>query len=195
MCTPSLLLGTIGGQVIAGPTGALMISKATAGLFGAGGIFSWGTTLGTLSSVGGAVGALMSGAQASADNKYRAQMAGYQAQIDENNDLAAQYSAEYDRQKFEDRFKREILAKQGPGYAASGVVINQDTPAQIADDAFKEGKLEELAILYKGDTAAAAARQSAIGQRFAAVNYRSKAESSKTASYIDAGTSLLSAFS
>jgi hypothetical protein len=187
MCDPIFWTGVAANTA----TGA----AATSGLFGAGGVFSIGTALGTVSSIGGAASSLMGGSQTSANYKYQAQMAGYQAQIYENNALAAQYSAEYDRQKFEDRFKREILAKQGPGYAASGVVINQDTPAQVADDAFKEGKQEELALLYRGQTAANAARQNALGYRFAAKNYRTNVGSSRTAGYIGAGTSLLSAFS
>ena len=187
MCSPIFWTGL---SAAASPTGL-----ATSGLFGAGGAFSLGTTLGTVSSVGGAFSSLTSGAQTSANYEYQAQMAGYQAQIYENNALAAEYSAEYDRQKFEDRFKREILAKQGPGYAVSGVVINQDTPAQVADDTFREGKLEELALLYRGKTAESAARQGAIGQRAASAIYRTNVESSRTAGYIGAGTSLLSAFS
>jgi hypothetical protein len=165
-------------------------TAATAGLFGAGGAFSLGTTLSTLSYVGSAAMSLANAAQGNAQLQYQAGMAGYRAQINENNAMAARFSARYDADAFQRRFNL-ATSGQGPGYAASGVVINQDTPAMISDDTVMEGQLERLAILYRGNTAATAAEQGAAGERAASGAYKSRAEGLKTAGYIGAGTSLM----
>lgn len=191
MCDPMFWMGMTAAQSAA--AGGAFV--ATSGLFGAAGAFSISATLGTLGAVGTAMSLFSAGEQKAENYQYQAHLSDYQAQIDENNVLAAQYSAEYDRQKFADMYKRQVISRQGPKYAASGVVINQDTPGLIADEAFREGKLEELAILYKGKTTATAARQKSLAQKYASVNYRINAENARTAGYIGAGTSLLSAFS
>ena len=217
MCEPvtasALLVGTAAGVGTAATTAAGMVitgagigaataavgsaaaiaaggTAATAGLFGAGGAFSLGTTLSTLGRIGSGAMQLASSAQGAAYAEYQAGMADRAARVNENNALAARYKSEFDAETFERRFKL-ATSGQGPSYATSGVVINQDTPAMIADDTAGDLAEERLAILYGGNVAATAAEQGAAGERAASEAYKSRAGSLETAGYIGAGTSLL----
>jgi hypothetical protein len=188
MCDPIFGFGV----AASGMAGTSSFVAATSGLFGTGGAFSIGTTLSTLSTAGSFLGNIMGGQQRSADLKYQAQMANYRATIDGNNALAAEYAAEYDRQLFEDKFRRTVIAKQAPGWAISGVVGTTGTPLMVAQETFVAGLREEDAILYGGQVASNANTQNALGQRFAASNLNSRAGSESRAGYINAGRSLLS---
>lgn len=187
MCPP-LLLGT----AAISATGTTAAVAATSGLFGAGGVFSLGATLSTLGTVGSVFSTFAKGQQKGANLEYQGQMARYRATIDDNNALSAKYAAEHDRQMFEDRYKRTILAKQAPGYAISGVVGTAGTPLMVQTESYLEGLREEEAIKYTGQTAAAAHRQAAIGERYAAANYDISAGRARMGGYISAGTSLMS---
>ena len=190
MCPP-LLFGTAAMAATAGAFGTTAAVAATSGLFGTAGAFTWGATLSTIGAVGGAMSSFMTGQQQSANLQYQANMANYNAQVADNNALSAQYAAEHERQMFEDRYKRTVLAKQAPGYAISGVVGTAGTPLMVQAESYLEGLREEEAIKYTGQTAAAARRQEAIGHRYAAANYMSSAGSARMAGYVGAGTSLL----
>ena len=193
----AILVGTAGagaagiGFGVMGTAGsAALASAGTAGLFGAGGVFSLGTTLSTLGQIGSVAMKLASSAQGSAYAEYQAGMAGYRARIDENNALAARYKSAHDAAMFESRFNL-ATSGQGPSYATSGVVINQDTPLEVASATYTEGQLEKLAILYGGNVAATASEQGAAAERAASEAYKSRAESSRTVGAIGAGTSLM----
>tara|TARA_R110000765_G_scaffold109196_7_gene200314 strand:- start:197 stop:853 length:657 start_codon:yes stop_codon:yes gene_type:complete len=183
---------TAGAALLSTVPGAFATIPAYSGLFGSAGAYSLGTTLGTLSNVGGFLSSMMGGQQAAANLEYQSNMANYRAQIDSNNALAATYAAEHDRQMFEDRYKRTVLAKQAPGWAISGVVGTTGTPLMVAEESFLEGMREEDAILYGGQVSSNASSQDALGQRYAASNYSAGVGPTKTASYINAGKSLLS---
>ena len=153
-------------------------------------VFSLGSTLSTFSSVFSAFNSLAGAGQNAANYEYQGRMAEYRAAIDNNNALAARYSADYDRQIFQD--KRSVLAKQAPGWAISGVVGTTGTPLMVAQESFMEGLREEAAIDYGGDVAVAANRQNAIGQRFAASNLKASASRERIGGVFGAGKSLLS---
>jgi|TARA_R110000751_G_scaffold45774_2_gene103543 hypothetical protein len=201
MCDPvtasALLVGTtavpavaaVGAGIGFGVMGTVG-TAATAGLFGAGGAFSLATTLSTLGQIGSAAMQLANSAQGSAYAEYQSGMAGYRAQVNQNNALAARYKSQYDAETFERRFKL-AMSGQGPSYATSGVVVNQDTPAMIADNTAGVLAEERLAILYGGNVAATAAEQGAAGERAASSAYRGQAGSFRPAGYIGAGTSLM----
>ena len=176
MCEPILF----GATAAASSTGA-----ATAGLIGFGGEFALGQALGTFGTMASVGGALYSGATQSANNKYMAQIAEYNAQVGENNAIMAERAAEHEADLFDDKLKR-LISKQKTGYAKGNVVINQDTPLDVTVDTASEGALERLAILYRGDVQAAADRTGAQGQRFAAVNHRANAGRARVGSYINA---------
>lgn len=187
MCTAAILFGV---KAVAATATAPAIAVSS-GLLGTAGAFTWGSTLQTIGAFGGAMSALMTGQQQSANLQYQSNMANYNAKVAENNALSAQYAAEHERQMFEDRYKRTVLAKQAPGYAISGVVGTAGTPLMVQAESYLEGLREEEAIKYSGQTAAAARRQEAIGLRYAAANYMTGAGSARVASYVGAGTSLL----
>lgn len=196
MCPP-LLFGTAAATAATSATGAFVAS--TAGLLGSGGAFNLAT--GTLTSglfSGGAgslfnvgsmlvqgVGQLYSGAQQSANYEYQARMAEYNRRIYENNAIMAEREAE-DRADASDERIRALMGTQATRYASSGVVINQDTPLNLAINTATAGAQERLNILYSGKTSAAAARQGAVGQTAAAQNFRSSADSAFASSAIGA---------
>ena len=140
---------TAGAALLSTVPGAFATIPAYSGLFGSAGAYSLGTTLGTLSNVGGFLSSMMGGQQAAANLEYQSNMANYRAQIDSNNALAA-------------------------------------------EESFLEGMREEDAILYGGQVSSNASSQDALGQRYAASNYSAGVGPTKTASYINAGKSLLS---
>ena len=182
--TPAVTQATVVGSTVFMSTVTPAV-PATSGLFGSAGAFSLGTTLSTLGQGFGILSALSSSAQQSANMEYQAQMFEYNRKIGENNALAAEYAAAQEADLFDDRLK-VILASQGPRYAKSGVVINQDTPLEIAVDTAAEGAAERLAILHGGVVAASAARTNAQGQQFAANNARLNAGAARTSGYLNA---------
>jgi len=190
MCTPAILafLGTGAAATGVGTSAAV---AATSGLFGSGGVFSLGATMTTLGTIGAVGGLGMAAQQNIANLEYQTSMANYNVKVAENNALASEFAAQHEAEVFEDRFRR-LQASQGPKYAAAGVLINQDTPLAVDIDTAKQGALEKLAILYSGKVRSGAARQAAIGQKYAAVNYASMVRPTATAGALGAGTSLLS---
>ena len=164
-------------------------TAATAGLFGAGGAFSLGTTLSTLGTAFSAFNFITGGIQKSQQYKYQAQMMEYNAAIADNNAIAAKRAAEYEADVFRDRAKR-VMSSQGPRYAKAGVVINEDTPLDVQVASAAESRADELAILYRGDLNAYSARTAAQGQRAAAANYQSQSGYALTAGLINAGAAV-----
>jgi len=191
MCTPEILafLGTGTAAVAATETTAAIASSA--GLFGAKEVFSLGATLSTLGTVAAVGGAAMAAQQNIANLEYQTSMANYNATVAENNALASEFAAQHEAEVFKDRFRR-LRASLGPKYALAGVVINRDTPLAVDIAMAEQGALEEFAILYSGKVRSGAARQAAIGQKYAAVNYASMVRPTATAGALGAGTSLLS---
>ena len=98
----------------------------------------------------------------------------------------AEYSAEVDAQNFDKRL-RSIMGRQNVLAAASNVVINQDSPLNVAADTAREGMLERLQILNRGEIAASASRAKALGETSAAETARANAATIPTTT----GVSLL----
>lgn len=201
--------------------GALTLgSSATVGLIGAGGamnlaagsltggLFSggWGTVLGIASLGTSAYGQYSQGKITAANLQYQVDMAEYNRQVGENNAIVAEQAAEYEADAY-DYERRKILSMQGPRYAKGGVVINKDTPLDLAAATETKAQQDRLAILYRGKTQADAYRAQAAGQQAAARNYQAQIGPAITASriatfgevakggyrlYRGAGTSLLS---
>ena len=180
MCEP-IMLGTA--ATTASSTAGL--TAATSGLFGSAGAFGLGQTLTTLGAASGIFGSIYSSQTQQANYEYQAHMANYNAAIADNNAVMAEQAAEYEADLFDDRLKR-MMSTQTTKYAKSGVVINQDTPLDVAADTSSEGALERLAILYRGQTEADASRASAVGQRFASVNAKQNASRAKYGGYLNA---------
>ena len=205
MCSPVLLLGApasagffptlIGGAGMGTVLGAAP-AAATAGLFGAGGGFSFGQTFNTIrqganlvGSAVRAVGADYNSQVQAANYRYQAENMEYQRKVAENNALMAERAAEYEADTF-DLNKRRLLATQRSSFGKSNVVINQDTPLQITTETAAESELERMAILYKGQTQSQAYIQQGVGQVAAAARYRANAQMAEKSGKISAITEL-----
>lgn len=73
----------------------------------------------------------------------------YRAKVAENDALMAEYAAEADADTFDLRM-RSLMATQNVRAAKSDVVINQDSPLNVAAVTAREGMLERLQILNRG---------------------------------------------
>ena len=71
---------------------------------------------------------------------------------------------------------RALKSSQNVRFSKSGVVINQDTPLDVAADTAADGELERLAILYRGETEAGAYMAQAAGNTSAAARLRANAD-------------------
>ena len=174
-------------SLLATVPGAYATTAATSGLFGSAGVFGLGQTVSTLGAASGIFGSIYSSQTQQANYDYQAHMANYNAAIADNNAVMAEQAAEFEADLFDDRLKR-LMSKQTTKYAKSGVVINQDTPLNVAADTSSEGALERLAILYRGQNEADASRASAVGQRFASVNAKQNASRAKYGGYLNTAT-------
>ncbi|MGE0231795.1 MAG: hypothetical protein AB7O39_00970 [Flavobacteriaceae bacterium] len=83
---------------------------------------------------------------------------------------------------------RGVMAQQRAGFASAGLDPRQGTPVTVLGDTAKQGELDVLARLYTGESAATAYRNDAA--RFAA-----EGEAQKSASRLNAATSLIGGIS
>ena len=203
MCPP-LLFGTAAttaGAAAAGGSLAMAMGGATTGLIGSAGVFaplsgSIATGIGSAFSGMGAGGAFnllslgsslygtaQSTAVQQANLEYQAQMQEYNRKVAENNAGMARQSARYDADTYEQRL-RALKSSQNVRFSKSGVVINQDTPLDVAADTAADGELERLAILYRGETEAGAYMAQAAGNTSAAARLRANADAAAASSNI-----------
>jgi hypothetical protein len=124
--------------------------------------------------------AYVQGQQAQANFEYQAQIAEYNAQVANNNATAARQAADFEANKFDLRL-RKLQATNIVSFAKSGVVINQDTPLEIAVENATEGALERATIIHNGEIQANAALAQAGQFRAAAGNFRSSGSAATTA--------------
>ena len=210
MCPP-LLFGTAAttaGAAAAGGSLAMAMGGATTGRIGSAGVFaplsgSIATGIGSAFSgmgracagmgAGGAFnllslgsslyGTAQSTAVQQANLEYQAQMQEYNRKVAENNAGMARQSARYDADTYEQRL-RALKSSQNVRFSKSGVVINQDTPLDVAADTAADGELERLAILYRGETEAGAYMAQAAGNTSAAARLRANADAAAASSNI-----------
>lgn len=203
MCIP-LLVGTAAttaGAAAAGGSLAMAMGGATTGLIGSAGVFaplsgSIATGIGSafsgmgagsafnLLSLGSSLyGTAQSTAVQQANLEYQAQMQEYNRKVAENNAGMARQSARYDADTYEQRL-RALKSSQNVRFSKSGVVINQDTPLDVAADTAADGELERLAILYRGETEAGAYMAQAAGNTSAAARLRANADAAAASSNI-----------
>ena len=196
MCDPVTLFGTaaVSGATTAAAGGAtaMAMGSATTGLIGSAGSFSLATgslTSGLYSAVAnmgasnllalGSFGASAYGQAYSAgiaeQNMLRqAQIMDYNAVVQENNAMMAEYAAEREADTF-DRRMSALMGTLDPETATSNVVINQGSPLQVADNLSREAALERLAILNRGEVEAYAQRAGAASETSAAAAARTNA--------------------
>lgn len=164
MCPP-LLFGTA----------ATATTAATTGLLGAGGSFALAQAVPTALGVAGfGMSAYGTAYQSEITKQNMLQQAGimdYRAKVAENNALMEEYAAEIEADNFDLRM-RSLMSTQNVNAAKSDVVINQDSPLNVAAVTAREGMLERLQILNRGEVAAFAQRTGAENIRSAADRQR-----------------------
>lgn len=105
------------------------------------------------------------------------------AAISEQNAIAAQQKAAYDEQMHREGVKK-LLSAQRALYGKSGVEM-AGSPLLVMEDTAAQGELDALAIRYGGDVNAARNRSAANLSRM-------QGSTAMTASYFQAGSTLLS---
>ena len=137
-------------------------APATTGLCGAGGSFALGTTLGTVGTAVGALGAIQGGKAENSAAQFNADSARMEAQARET----AQRTA-----------AQRQLGSIRAGVSKSGATM-EGTPLAVLSESAANAEIDALNTRYSG-------------QREAAL-YESRGRNAKTAGYMRAGTSLLS---
>ena len=142
-------------------TAATETAAATTGLFGAGGSFALGTTLGTVGTAVGALGAIQGGRAEQNAADFNARSAQMEAQSRENAQRAQ---------------AQRQLGMIRAGVAKSGATM-EGTPLAVLSESAANAEIDALNTRYSG-------------QREAAL-YESRGRNARTAGYLRAGTSLL----
>lgn len=146
-----------------------------------------------VSGVVGAVGAV-SQANAEADAlSSSADIQEFNAQVAENDAIAARQSAEFEESRQRRRDKR-ILASQKAAFGAAGVTA-EGSPLTVIQDSAEEGEIDALAIRYSGSIQEARAKSAAAAERASARATRVQAKNTRSGGLAKAGTSLLTGVS
>jgi hypothetical protein len=138
-------------------------------------------------------GQIYSGMAANAEGKSAQNMAEYNAKLAEREaQMTEQKTAIQQRQQMEDaeRRKSTMIANMG----ASGVVSTSGTPLLIQAQQAEQDELQNLMIGFSGAEEARSLRSEATLQRLEGKQARAKGSALRTASFIGAGSSLLTGF-
>ena len=137
--------------------------------------------LGTVVGLGLEVGSQIYGGMVeSAQAKSMANIANYNAQVQEREAKAIEQRSIYESQRQAEAGSRDLSTLESRG-----------APVEVLGVQAKEFERENLMIGYEGQVASARAKAQAAADRMQAKVYKSAASSAKTASYIGAGTTLL----
>jgi len=148
-------------------------------------LFTIGSTVVTLAdaaAAAGAVGSVVGAAGAISQGQATANMARYNAQVAENEAVAARQQAAYEEERQRERAAR-LKSSTRAAIAKSGLDL-EGSPLAVMEDTAVGAELDALAIRYSGSVAEARARSQAAMDRM-------QGQAAKTASYFSAGASLL----
>jgi hypothetical protein len=124
-------------------------AAATTGLLGTGGLFSFGTTLGTLGSALGLVGAagsVIGGAQQASMAEQQARAAGASAEM-RGKELARQ---SVEQSRIERERTKDIIRRQKLGFLKSGVSLDAGSPLVLMEETRRLGEKNIDEILAAG---------------------------------------------
>lgn len=155
-------------------------SAAAASSGAAAGASGVATALTALSTGLGVVGSVVGGIQGK-------QTADYNAEVAKNNAQAAKQEAAYEAQMTREQVQRVKGAQRAAG-ASSGLNIDSGTPVAVLGDTAKQGELDVLAQLYRGNVAA-------TGYMNQAKQFKAEGKSAMASGFINAGTSLVGGLS
>lgn len=145
----------------------------------------------TASGVLGAVGSVMGGSSQSSMYKYQAGVARINRQIAEQNAAYARYAGEFEAQRsgMKTRFERgQTITTQ----SGRGIAVGEGSAARVVDSISDVGRQEQRTIRANAARRAYGYDVEAAQQEATANMYGKAAQRSKMASYIQAGSSLLS---
>ncbi|MBE3143563.1 MAG: hypothetical protein IMZ61_06530 [Planctomycetes bacterium] len=145
---------------------------------------------GTILSAGGQIQA---GQAQSAENKTAVNMAEYNAQVKDDEAAAIQRKTELEQRRQAEAGERAMGTLRA-GLGGEGVISTAGSPLMIQAKQASELELENLGMGAEGITQRNQVRSEATGFRMQAKQYKSAAKSAKTASYIGAGSTLLTGF-
>jgi hypothetical protein len=141
-----------------------------------------------------AAGAIYQGMAESASAKSQANIAQYNAQVQENEAKATEQRA-ITATQLQAREGARLIGKMRAGAAKSGAVITEGSPLLAIATQESENIRENQYLGYEGVVGAQQLRTQATLDRTQAKVFKQKAKSAKTASYIKAGGSMMSGFS
>lgn len=136
---------------------------------------------------------IYSGMQESAMAEGQANVAKYNAQVQENEAKAIEQRTLIESQNQAAEGARR-LAKLRSNLMSSGAVATEGSPLALQMEQDKENIKENQMIGYRGVVGMQGAKTQANLDRYQAKIYKQKAKNVKTASYVKAGTSMLSGF-
>jgi hypothetical protein len=145
---------------------------------------------GTAMSIGGQIG---QGRAAVAQGKAEQKIANYNADVLDSEAKAREYKTRFDQLRhraYANRVIGSLRANQG----MSGAVMDVGTPFDVVAEQMSELDLENAMIGYEGVNEASKLRSQATITRIQGKYARKVGENAQTASYINAGSSLLSSF-
>lgn len=128
------------------------------------------------------IAAVVAAAGTAYSGEQQRKAASVNADIAQQNAIAAQQKAAFDEERHRDQLKK-LMSSQRSLYGKSGVDMS-GSPLLVMEDTAAEGELDALAIRYGGNVEAAQ-------QRSAANLYRMQGGAAATSGYIQAGSTLL----
>jgi hypothetical protein len=134
-----------------------------------------------IAAIASAAAATVGAASSIQQGQKQSEIANYNAQLSQNNAVAAQQKAAYDEQRQREVAVRLKGTQRASAAAAGGELLDM---SDVLDESAKQAEMDALAIRYGGSAQAAAARQQAEIQK-------AQGSLAKSKGYTDAGGSLL----
>lgn len=159
----------------------------------AGAEIAWGTTALMYGTGLATAGAVQSGRIAEAQAKSAQNIANYNAAIQEREAKAIKQKTAFEQRREVERVARVKSALRAK-LAGSGARMDIGTPLMLQEEQAAELELENLLIGYEGRIGAQRAKSQAELDRLQGRIYRQKGKAARKASYLKAGTTLLTGF-
>lgn len=159
----------------------------------AGSEIAWGTTALMYGTGLATAGAIQSGRVAEAQSRSAQAVANYNAAVQEREAKAIEQKTKFDQWRQAQQVQRIKKALRSK-LAGAGARIDVGAPLHLQAEQAAELELENLLIGYEGQTGAQRARSQAEIDRLQGKIYRQKGKAARTASYIQAGSTLLTGF-
>ena len=145
------------------------------------------------SAVTGAAASISAAQTAQEQGKYQQQIAEQNATMYEQKAERAIQAGEYNVRRFETNFEKQFAAVER-AYAFAGVDTTSGTPLAMMESYLAEAEIEKEAIRYNAKIQKTDFRESATLSRMEGQIARYEGRSRATASYLNAGSTLLGGY-